>query len=33
VRFVAEKIAELKNVGFEEVRQQTTENVKKLFGV
>ena len=33
VRFVAEKIAELKGVGIEEVEVQTTENAKRIFGI
>ncbi|SES40657.1 TatD family hydrolase [Salipaludibacillus aurantiacus] len=33
VKLVAEKIAELKEVEFEEVANQTTENAKKLFGI
>lgn len=31
VRYVAEKIAEIKGVGFEEVAKVTTENCQKLF--
>lgn len=31
VKFVAEKIAEIKNIGVEEVANTTTENTKKLF--
>ncbi len=31
VKYVAEKIAEWKQVSFEEVENQTTENAKKLF--
>jgi len=31
VRFVAEKIAELKNISFEEVAEATTNNFSKLF--
>jgi TatD DNase family protein len=33
VRFVAEKIAEIKDMSFEEVARQTTENAKKYFGI
>lgn len=33
VRFVAEKIAEIKNTTFEEVAGQTTENAKALFNL
>lgn len=33
VRYVAEKIAEIKNVSFEEVARITTENAKKLFKI
>ncbi|WIF95945.1 TatD family hydrolase [Caminicella sporogenes] len=33
VRFVAEKIAEIKGISFEEVAQKTTENAKKYFGI
>jgi TatD DNase family protein len=33
VRFVAEKLAEIKNVSFEEVASKTTENAQKLFGI
>lgn len=33
VRYVAEKIAEIKNVSVEKVAQQTTENFGRLFGV
>jgi len=33
VRFVAEKIAEIKNMSFEEVASITTENAKRLFGI
>lgn len=32
VRFVAEKIAALKNIDFETVAKQTTQNTKDLFG-
>lgn len=32
VRFVAEKVAELKNLFFEDVARQTTENARGLFG-
>lgn len=31
VKYVAEKIAELKGVGFEEVKKTTSENTRKLF--
>jgi TatD DNase family protein len=31
VRYVAEKIAELKNISVEEVAQQTTQNFFELF--
>ena len=31
VRFVAEKIAELKGVSYEEVAEQTTANAKRIF--
>ncbi len=33
VKYVAEAIAELKGVSFEEVAMKTTENAKKLFGI
>lgn len=33
VRYVAEKIAELKSVSFKEVEKATSENARKLFGV
>jgi TatD DNase family protein len=33
VKFVAEKIAEIKGVGISEVEKKTTENAKKLFGI
>lgn len=33
VRFVAEKIAEIKDIPFEEVAQKTMENGKRLFGI
>lgn len=33
VKLVAEKIAEIKNVSYEEVAKQTTENAKKLFDI
>lgn len=33
VKLVAEQIAELKGVTFEEVAQQTMENAKKVFGI
>jgi len=33
VRFVAEKIAEIKGISFEEVARQTLENGKRLFGI
>jgi len=33
VRYVAEKIAELKGITFEEVAEQTTENAKQLFRI
>ena len=31
VKYVAEKIAEIKGIGFEEVAEQTTKNAKELF--
>jgi TatD DNase family protein len=33
VKFVAEKIAELKGIRFEEVAKTTKENAKRLFGI
>jgi TatD DNase family protein len=33
VKYVAEKIAELKSISFEEVAEVTTENAKKLFKI
>ena len=33
VKLVAEQIAELKGITFEEVAKATTENAKKLFGI
>jgi TatD DNase family protein len=33
VKYVAEKIAEIKQVSFEEVARQTTENAKRVFGL
>ncbi len=33
VKLVAEQIAELKEISFEEVAETTTENAKKLFGI
>src|SRR3989338_3179711 len=33
VKFVAEKLAEIKGVSFEEVEKQTSANAKKLFSI
>jgi len=33
VRFVAEKIAEIKGLDFKKVADQTSKNAKKLFGL
>jgi len=33
VKLVAQKIAELKNISYDEVAEQTGENVKRLFGI
>ena len=33
VKHVAEKIAEIKQVSFEEVARQTVENTRKVFGI
>ena len=33
VKFVAEKIAEIKKISFDEVAEQTTKNAKELFGI
>ncbi|MEX0877403.1 MAG: TatD family hydrolase [Candidatus Spechtbacterales bacterium] len=33
VKYVAQKIAELKDIPFKEVEAQTTENAKKVFGI
>jgi len=33
VKIVAEKIAEIRGISFEEVERQTTVNAQKLFGI
>lgn len=33
VKYVAEAIAELKGLSFEEVAQKTSDNAKRLFGI
>jgi TatD DNase family protein len=33
IRFVAEKIAQIKGIGFEEIARVTTENAKRLFKI
>jgi TatD DNase family protein len=33
VKYVVERIAELKNIDFQKVADTTTENAKKLFGI
>jgi TatD DNase family protein len=33
VKYVAEKIAEIKEVSFEKVAEQTTKNARELFGI
>jgi len=33
VKYIAEKIAEIKGVSFDEVAKQTTQNAKELFGL
>lgn len=33
VKYVAEKIAQIKKIKFEEVAQQTTKNARELFGI
>ena len=33
VKYVAQKIAEIKGVSFEEVAEQTTKNARKLFKI
>ena len=33
VKFVAEKIAEIKGINFEKVAQETAQNARKLFGI
>jgi len=33
VRYVAEKIAEVKGIGFDEVAKQTTKNARELFNI
>ncbi len=33
VRYVAEEVAKLRNVSFEEVAEQTTKNARELFGI
>ena len=33
IKLVAEKIAEIKKINFEEVAQQTTKNAQELFGI
>ncbi|QEK13376.1 TatD family deoxyribonuclease [Crassaminicella thermophila] len=33
VKYVAEKIAQIKGISFEEVAYQTTENAKRFFGI
>ncbi len=33
VKYIAQKIAEIKGISFEEVAQETTRNAKELFGI
>lgn len=33
VKYIAEKIANVRNVSFEEIEKQTSENAEKLFGI
>jgi len=33
VKYVAEKIAEIKGISFEEAAEKTTENAKRYFGI
>ncbi len=33
VKYIAEKIAKLKNITFEEVAEKTSENAKRLFNL
>ncbi|PIZ69075.1 MAG: hypothetical protein COY10_02150, partial [Candidatus Portnoybacteria bacterium CG_4_10_14_0_2_um_filter_43_36] len=33
VRYVAEKIAEVKGIGFDDVAKQTTKNARELFNI
>jgi len=33
VKYIAEKIAKIKNLNYEEVSETTTENAKKLFNI
>jgi TatD DNase family protein len=33
LKFIAEKVAQLKNISVEELAEKTTENAEKLFGL
>ena len=33
VKYVAQKIAEIKGLSFDEVAEQTTKNARELFGI
>ena len=33
IKFIAEKISQIKNIPLEEVRNQTTQTAKEFFGI
>ena len=33
VKYIAQKIAEIKNIGFEKIAETTTQNAKNLFSL
>ena len=33
IKFIAEKISQIKNITLEEVRNQTTQTAKEFFGI